>query len=435
MLTYPLPIAFLKEDLLQFIWMHRYYNQLNLHTVQGDVLQVLAPGTWNKDQGPDFLNARILIGNLLWVGHVEIHVYTSDWYRHKHHNDIRYDNVVLHVVWSHDKQSPGNAAHLAILELQPLVANVLLQRYAMLMHAADELSCSWQLPCLSPLHWLNFTERLAAERLSRKAEEVFQWFKNAGNHWEEVCWWQLARAFGMKVNATFFEQVAKSLPVKILTRHKGCIQQLEALLLGQANLLNDDFTESYPRMLQREYRFLKHKYQLPVLKGQPAFLRLRPAAFPSLRLAQLAMLLHRREHLFAFMIETTDLNRLTAFFDVTANDYWHYHYMLDQETAFLPKKPGKAAVSNIVINAVIPLLFAYGNYKQIPAIQERAVDWLSQMPPEQNSITRKWQKAGIATLNATDSQALIELSDHYCCSKRCLECAVGYKILATSGAA
>ncbi|RXK86468.1 DUF2851 family protein [Filimonas effusa] len=434
MLTYPLPIAFLREELLQFIWAHRYYNQVTLYSVQGDPLQVIAPGKWNKDQGPDFLNAQILIGGILWVGNVEIHIYTSDWYRHRHHCDRRYDNVILHVVWSHDKQPPGNAAHLAILELQPLVANMLLQHYAMLMHNAGELACSWQLPCLSPLAWLAFTERLAVERLCRKADEVLLSLQAAGNHWEEVCWWQLARSYGMKVNAGCFEQIARSLPVKLLIRHKHCIQQLEALLLGQANLLNDEFTDSYPQMLQREYRFLQHKYRLPVLKQRPAFLRLRPAAFPSLRLAQMAMLLHQKQHLFAFITETEDLASVITFFEATANDYWHYHYSFNDNTSFQPKKLGKAATAGIIINAVIPLLFAYGRYKQIPEIQQRAIDWLSQIPPEQNTITRKWVKAGISVHNATDTQALIELTGNYCNCRRCLNCAIGNKILRTSGA-
>jgi hypothetical protein len=427
MLTYPLPISFLTEELLQFIWQHRYYNGADACTVQGDPVTILHPGVWNRDQGPDFLGARIMIGPLLWVGHVELHIRTSHWDAHRHNGDLHYDNVILHAVWQHDKQVSGS--QLAILELQPLVAGVLLQRYALLMHSSQMVACQGQLPALSGLAWLAWTERLAIERLTRKAGYVLELLAVSGNHWEEVFWWLLARNFGMKVNADLFEQVAKSLPVTLLARHKASVPQLEALLLGQANLLNGHFTDAYPVMLQKEYRFLKHKYNLPTLKAQPGFLRMRPAAFPTLRLAQLATLLHQSTHLFSYLREAGKLEDVTRFFDVTANDYWHYHYRPDEPTAFMPKKPGITTIHNIIINTIVPVLFAYGVYKEEENIKERAIDWLSQTPKEENKITKQWAQVNIHAHNATDTQALIELKNNYCTPKRCLECAIGNKIL------
>jgi hypothetical protein len=182
-------------------------------------------------------------------------------------------------------------------------------------------------------------------------------------------------------------------------------------------------------MLQKEYHFLRHKYNLQPLKAQPCFLRMRPAAFPTLRLAQLAMLLHQSTHLFSYLREATKLEEVTRFFDVTANDYWHYHYVPDEPTAFLPKKPGATTIHNIIINTLVPVLFAYGIYKEEEDIKERAINWLSEVPKEQNRITKEWAKAGINAHNATDTQALIELTNNYCNKKRCLECAVGNSIL------
>ena len=429
MLTYPLPLAFLSEELLQFIWQHRYYNSLSASTIQGEPVNILHPGTLNRNQGPDFLNARIMIGPILWVGNVELHLRTSHWDAHRHTHDLNYDNIILHVVWAHDKQPQGNATRLPVLELQPLVAGILLQRYALLMHSVQPVSCHWQLPALSDLAWLAWTERLSIERLIRKSNDILQLFAASGNHWEEVFWWMLARNFGMKVNADLFEQVARTLPVTLIARHKSSIQQLEALLMGQANLLQGMFTDQYPVMLQREYLFLKHKYNLPALKAKAGFLRMRPAAFPTLRLAQLAMVLHKSTHLFSILREATSLHEITCFLDVTANDYWHYHYVPDTGTPYQPKKPGIATIHNIAINTLIPILFAYATYHEDDQLKDRAINWLSQLPKEDNKITRQWEKSGIHPHNATDSQALIELTTHYCHPKRCLECAVGNKIL------
>jgi hypothetical protein len=297
------------------------------------------------------------------------------------------------------------------------------------MYPAQEVACFSQLKAVTSLEWVSWTERLAIERLSRKAFYVLELLEAAGGHWEEVCWCLLARSFGMKVNASLFEQVAQTLPVTLLTRHRSSPPQLEALLMGQANLLNDRFSDKYPQMLQKEYRFLKHKYNLPCLKTQPCFLRMRPAAFPTLRMAQLAAVLSKTTQLFSVIKETETPEQATQFLNVTANDYWHYHYRPDEATIFRPKKPGHAVIVNVLINALIPLLFAYGHYKKEDAMKEKAITWLASLPKEVNNITRLWAGAGVNIHNATDSQALIELTNNYCRQKKCLSCAIGNKIL------
>ncbi|RFM27215.1 DUF2851 family protein [Deminuibacter soli] len=419
------------ERLLQFIWQYQYFSKQSLVTTDGEPLQLIHTGTLNTNQGPDFTNARLRIGSTLWAGNVELHVRASEWHQHAHSGDVHYDNVILHVVWEQDTIiTDNNGEPLPALELQPRVSSIMLQQYIQLMESKDFVPCAAQLPVLSPLAWLSWKERLAAERLQRKAAVLAKMLQGAANHWEEVFWWLLARNFGMKVNGDCFEGMARSLPVNLLSRHKIQIHQVEALLLGQAGMLEEDFAEAYPKLLQREYRYLRKKYQLQPIRQTPSLLRMRPANFPAVRLAQLAMLIHQSVHLFAHIRDTPKLSDVQTLFNVTANDYWHYHYRLNEPAGnCAPKKLGNAMTGNLVINTVVPVLFAYGLSVHDEELKQRAIQWLAQVAPEQNNITTEWKRAGVTNYNALDSQALIELKNNYCDKRNCLQCPVGNQLL------
>lgn len=422
----------MNERLLQFIWQARYLQQGPLYTTQGELLEVLYPGLWNKHQGPDFSAARIKIGNTLWAGNVELHLRASDWLRHQHQTDPNFNNIILHVVWENDTEilDPYGLAYPSIC-IQPYVSSMLLNRYQKMMKNQENISlpCKHYLPAMDELHWHAWNERLIAERLEKKKQRIMQLLTASKQHWETVFWWMLANNFGLKVNALLFESVAKTISLNLLAKHKNQLLQIEALLLGQANLLEGDFEESYPIMLQKEYRFLQKKYRLPKQLLQPAFLRMRPAAFPSIRLAQLAMLVHQSAYLFATIKEASSLITVRKLFQVQANDYWLYHYQFDEPTVYSIKNLGNQMIDIILINTVVPLLFTYGKLHQQENLSEKAIDWLQEITREQNSIVNSWMKNGIACKSALDSQALLELSQSYCKEKRCLECAVGAHIL------
>lgn len=432
MLTYQQQhLPFISERLLQFIWQFQYFHKQGLTTTDGEPLVIVHNGTYNTDQGPDFQNARVRIGRTSWAGNIELHVRSAEWNLHAHSGDVHYANVVLHVVWEQDAIiTDTNGNPIPTLELHSRVSNLMLERYQALMESQDFVPCAGQLPVLPALAWLSWKERLAAERLERKAAGIKALLQQAGNHWEEVFWWTLARNFGIKVNSECFELVARSLPLILLARHKHQLQQVEALLLGQAGMLEQEFTDDYPLLLQREYRFLRKKYKLQPVKKTPSFLRMRPASFPAVRLAQLAMLIHQRLHLFSHIRDTPKLQDILQLFDVTANDYWHYHYSPgDEPGIYMPKKLGVAMTGNIVINTIAPVLFAYGLFVHDEELQQKAVQWLGQVAPEQNHITGEWKKWNVTNYNAMDSQALTELKNNYCDKRRCLNCAVGSQLL------
>jgi hypothetical protein len=424
------------ERLLQYIWQFQSFNKTELLTTSGEPVQILFPGQYNTNQGPDFSDAKIKIGNTTWAGTAELHIKTSDWQKHNHQNDKNYNNVILHVVWENDgnrnpvpvKETEQNPV-IPVLELAGRVSKILLDRYEELMNAQSFIACERSIASVRDITWKSWKERLLVERLLRKAKVADTYLQQNNYHWEETFWWLLARNFGMKVNADAFEAIARSISVNILAKHKNQIHQLEALLFGQAGLLKNKAQEDYPKLLQREYIFQQSKYKIKPIHLPLHFLRMRPGNFPTIRLAQLAMLVHESAHLFSKIKEAASLSEVKKWFDVTANDYWHYHYRFDETSAFKKKKLGTAMIDNIVINTIAPVLFAYGNYHNEQKYKDKALKWLEETAAEKNTITKGFQQLHVENKNAFDSQALIELKTQYCDKKMCLDCSVGNYLL------
>ena len=413
------------ERLLQFIWQFGYFNSGDLTSTDGEGLTILSRGFLNKNQGPDFTAAKIKIGDTILAGTIELHTKTSEWRKHQHEGDENYKNVILHVVFEHDEK----VNDVPVLELSSRIPRLLLDRYGSLMQNQSFIPCGNAIAGIKDIVWASWKERLLAERLTRKSIHVLLLLEQSNFHWEETSWWLLARNFGGKVNADVFERIARSLPVNILAKHKHSIHQLEALLFGQANLLTEDFNEEYARLLQREYKFLQKKYSLLPVQGGLLFLRMRPGNFPTIRLAQLAMLIHQASHLFSKFIEAERLEEIKELFDITANDFWHYHYTFRESSSFKKKTLGADTVHNLLINSVIPVLFSYGIYHKEEKYKDKALCWLQELPPELNSITKEFAALGIGGESAYDSQALIELKNEYCSAKKCLDCSVGNYLL------
>ena len=416
----------MKEQLLQFIWQFQYYNKSELLTVAGETLQIIKAGNLNKNQGPDFLDAQIKCGDTKLAGSIELHIKSSDWVNHKHSKDKNYNNVILHVVWEDDKDLKLN---FPVLVLKDRISNLMLSKYEQMMQTQQFIPCEQHIGSVNEITLIAWKERLLVERLQEKAAYVEKLLLENTQHWEEVFWQMIARNFGVKLNSDAFEAIAKALPIGILAKHKNQLLQIEAMLLGLADLLENEFEEEYPKMLQREFNFLKQKYNLQIVKISVLFLRMRPANFPTIRLSQLAALVYESSHLFSKIKDADKVAQVEKMIDVTANDYWHYHYTFAEATEFKKKNLGKQMVQNIIINTVLPVLYAYGWYNNNDAYKLKALQWAEQLQAEKNNITKGFENLGLANNSAYDSQALIQLKNKYCNEKRCLECAVGNKIL------
>jgi hypothetical protein len=414
------------EKLLQFIWQHQYFNTQDLYTLDNEPVKILHPGKLNHHQGPDFSNARIQIGDTIWVGQVELHLFSSHWNVHKHAADPNYQNVILHVVWKTDCTLLINFPEIV---LQHRIPGIMLQQYVDWMNTGNAIPCAASLHLVPEIIWKAWEERMMVERLEARYNNLLDTLQRNQFNWEEAFWWRLAHLFGGTVNATAFEVMAQSIPFNLLAKHKHQYHQIEALLFGQAGLLERNFSEKYPQMLQKEYRFLQKKYTLTASTLPIQLLRMRPQGFPTVRLAQLAMLMHLQLNVFASILKIESLEALGNLLSVTANDYWNDHFLLDERTVFQQKKIGKQMVHKIIINAVVPFLFAYGKFYQKESIKEKAIAWILQLPPEQNKITELYQTANISCASAASTQAILTLHQTYCMHKRCLDCAIGNSIL------
>ena len=425
----------MKEDFLHYIWQHQYYRKTDLATTEGEPVQILRTGFYNTDAGPDFKEALLKIGEVEWSGSVEIHVRASDWHRHNHQQDKKYDQVILHVVWDADLPvQRTDASQIPTIELKARVAPAILQRYNELEKARTSIPCANFWPHVPDFTKTMMLERALTERLELKGEEVLTLFRQNGNDWEQTTYQLLCKAFGFKINQDAFLQLAKALPWQVIRKHQTNKLQLEALLFGVSGFL-EDRSDEYSQQLAKEYNFLSHKYNLKEHQMQRHhwnFLRMRPANFPTVRLAQLAALLHQSRHFFAALVETATIKDYEKLFRAPVSAYWQHHYDFGKENKNLQVGIGKGSVQNLIINVAVPLLAAYANYNQLREYLEKAITLLEKVKEASNNITRLYEELGWEARTAADNQAALGLFRRYCQPVNCLHCTIGNKILKQS---
>jgi hypothetical protein len=414
----------MREELLHFIWRYGLYDRSHLCTTDGEALSIVYVGDYNTDAGPDFIASKIRIDDTLLAGSIELHVDQLDWQRHKHQHDPAYNNVILHVVYQGDGTAiplhSGQTAPTLVLERR--IDLSLLSRYETLMSHSGHIPCESLLPQYEGgLALTAYLTKLAVERLESKVMSIEQALHRCEHDWEQVT----------SINKEPFATLARSMPLRILRKHIDKPLQVEALLYGQAGMLEQEYTDEYPASLRREYMYLKRLYSLSPMPIQSwKFFRIRPANFPSIKIGQLAALVCNTYHLLDSLTAAHTLQNLQEMFDLRPHPYWQQHYRFDDVAASIHTADmGDMHTDILVINAIVPLLFAYGRYKADEEICERAYQLLTQIPAEHNSIIKQWQQYGIRPAHAADSQALIQLTRQYCEQKHCLSCTIGHGIL------
>jgi Protein of unknown function (DUF2851) len=421
----------MREDFLHYLWRFKRFDTTSLLTTDKESVEIIEFGEYNTNAGPDFLNARLRIGDTIWAGNVEMHLRSSEWLAHKHDHNIAYDTVILHVVMEEDAVIyRSNGEKIPCLQLRPHIKEQLLGTYQSLLHNAHWIPCQHHFYTVSEMTKNAWLTRLLIERLAEKSQiwEI-QLIQNQYN-WEETFYQALARNFGVKVNDLPFELLAKSLPLITLGKHKDQIFQVEALLFGQAGLLHEDFEDDFPKKLKKEYLYLRQKFQLEPLNASIwKFSKLRPGNFPTIRLAQFARLVHQSVHLFSKILEAKDSKTLQELFKIELSDYWETHYVFDKTSKKSHKTLGKDTVNLLIINTIAPFLFLYGKIKNEETYKDRAIELLEQIPLEKNTIIEGWQKLGLTPDSAAQTQSLIQLKNKYCNEQRCMNCAIGIAIM------
>jgi len=419
----------MKEEFLHFIWEFSLFDSSNLVAVSGEKIEIIAIGQHNTNAGPDFFNAKIKIGDTLWAGNVEVHLRSSDWKRHEHSENKAYDNVILHVVKEND--SPIFRANGELLPTLVLRYNSDIEKhYEALLQSTSWIACEKKIANIELFRVKHFLSRLLAERLERKAQQIYEVLQTTHNDWREAFYQLLFRSFGFGVNALPFELLAKHIPLAAIGKHRHSLIQMEALLFGQAGFLNEETKDEYQQTLQKEYQFLQTKFSLTAMESHIwKFLRLRPSNFPTVRIAQLAKLLHQSEHLIDKIINFRNIDELVLLFTVQASEYWDTHYSFGKISRKSTKTIGVSSAQRIIANLIVPYLFAFGREQADEKLCDKAIELLEALPPEKNHITNRWAEIGIYPENAFYSQALIQLKTTYCEKKECLKCAIGAGLL------
>lgn len=420
------------EQLLHYVWKHKIFPLKELKTTTGQQVEVIDTGLANTDAGPDFFNAKLKLDGVLWIGNIEIHERSSDWFKHGHHADAGYNSVILHIASEIDTEiSRSNGERIP--QIQLICPEAVRTNYKELLETDSYPPCYRIIPSLPPFTAHSWMTALQMERFEQKATLLNERLKRCQGNWEDAFFITLARNFGFGLNGDAFETWTHRLPFRAVDKHRNDLFQIEAIFFGQAGILEDSDGDGYYLRLKKEYTYLQHKFGLiPMDASLWRFLRLRPANFPHIRIAQLACLYHRAYGLLSRIMETETLQGVRDILKGGTSEYWLTHYTFGGSSPSRPKTLSNTSLDLLIINTVVTFLYAYGLHKGNRVLCARAGSFLEELKAENNYITRMWEQCGMKASNAADSQALIQLKKEYCDKKKCLYCRIGYEYLKRS---
>ena len=420
------------EQLLHYVWKHKIFPLKELKTTTGQQVEVIDTGLANTDAGPDFFNAKLKLDGVLWIGNIEIHERSSDWFKHGHHADAGYNSVILHIASEIDMEiSRSNGERIP--QIQLICPEAVRTNYKELLETDSYPPCYRIIPSLPPFTAHSWMTALQMERFEQKATLLNERLKRCQGNWEDAFFITLARNFGFGLNGDAFETWAHRLSFRAGDKHRNDLFQIEAIFFGQAGILEDSDGDGYYLRLKKEYTYLQHKFGLiPMDASLWRFLRLRPANFPHIRIAQLACLYHRAYGLLSRIMETETLQGVRDILKGGTSEYWLTHYTFGGSSPSRPKTLSNTSLDLLIINTVVTFLYAYGLHKGNRVLCARAGSFLEELKAENNYITRMWEQCGMKASNAADSQALIQLKKEYCDKKKCLYCRIGYEYLKRS---
>lgn len=425
----------MNEKFLHYVWKLQYFDKKELTAASGEPVSILHPGTLNTDAGPDFLNAKIQIGEVTWFGNVEIHIRSSDWKLHQHADDTAYNNVIVHIVYNNDQPARrDNGSLLPVIELKNRISEDLLLNYKSIENSHEEIPCSGHINAVEEIYKITMLERALLERLDSKSLLVKELLVRNNNDWQETVYQLLAKNFGFKINSEPFLKLSHRVPIKYLLKQRDSLFRIEAILFGQAGLLDDKQEDNYPKALLKEYDFQSKKLSLEFKKMESCewkFLRVRPANFPTIRIAEFASLIYYCPEFLTNLFDFRSFTHVKEYLQkIELSDYWKDHYIFDIISEGRKNRGlGQESLHNILVNTVVPILFTFSKLNENPEMTERSLAILQNISAENNRIIKLWKERGVEAQNAFDSQGLLEIYNSYCLKRNCLQCEIGSRVM------
>jgi len=419
----------MKEEYLHYLFRFKLLGN-TFETIDGKPLEILNFGQYNTNAGPDFLNTQIKYDNKIWSGSIEFHVKSSDWYLHKHQNDEAYKNVIAHFVYQFDQEVKTGGFVLPTVELKNKINPAHYQKYIALIASEKTIPCQNSISTIDDFVFFQQKEKALVSRLVRKSKQITNDIEKLKGDIKKSFYLSLARVFGGKVNSFAFESLVTKLDLVALSKTNSETDVVTALLFGVSGLLPKNSDQLYVQNLIKEYNFQKHRLNLNEMPiSEWRFSRMHPHGFPTIRLAQFSEIVKNNSSISTIINENVLIHTIHQFFNVQPHSFWNTHFRFESETKLKSATLSKDFIDLIIINAIVPFIFAQGILLDNETYKQKAIDLLLQTQHEKNTITNFWKKLGIKIDNAFDTQALIEQKNEYCSKKKCLFCTVGSYLL------
>ena len=293
----------------------------------------------------------------------------------------------------------------------------------------DSLPCSNTIAELSEEQLRKKLAGLLSERFKEKKKIIERIFTQCNQRWDDTLLKTAIRSFGFGIQGAVFEVWANILNTQALGKHRDNLTQVEAILFGQAGLLEIEsipyyYREealrcSYYNELVREYRFLSNKFNLKSIDYR---MWGNGNSTPHLRIARVASLYHLGRLTISGITGAETLSDIYRLFVHTLDGYWQNHICFGGTETSGNGCMKQKQVDVIIINTVVPVLHIYGKHRKEERYCDLSEKLLREIDPEENSIIKKWREQGIKPQNAADTQALLQLSRSYCKPKNCKEC-------------
>lgn len=419
----------MKEDFLHYVWRFKKLKTITLKTTQGQELVIKDFGLYLGTQGPDFFNAQVYIDHQLWAGNVEMHVNASDWYAHHHEIDPAYQNVILHVVWNNDISVLRNdGSEIPTLVLKDFITESVFNAYNQFKQQPQYIFCEDYLQHFNSFDWFLWKEKLMIERLEQFTDRIIQELKQTKNNWEEAFYSMLLRNFGLNTNSDAFYEIAKKLPFKIIRKELTNKTHVEALLLGTANLLDNDAEDYYLKTLQKTYFYLQQKHNLKAISNKITYFKLRPDNFPTIRLMQFATFISNQVFLFDLVKNPESLCVNKNVLKAQPSAYWQTHYVFGKEHTVKSKAISSSFYNLLLINTILPFQYVYHEQLGSDAVDE-ILQHYQTLPVEKNATVEMFKNMQVPITSSFDSQSVLYLKKNYCDLRRCLNCEIGIKLM------